>query len=114
MAGERSTARYGLAGGAPVAALSCEPGTRTIKLWRTGSASGAIVLVVTATGRNAMLNGVADGSGGAHASLPANDPLLDAVAFSRGRFMLEMPGNPALYLPAWPELTRVIEDCRKG
>jgi len=44
--------------------------------------------------------------------LSARDPLLDAIAFSRGRFALEAAGLETLYLPAWPELSRVIEDCR--
>jgi hypothetical protein len=44
--------------------------------------------------------------------LAARDPLLDAIAFSRGRFAVELPGAGALYLPAYPEITRVIEDCR--
>lgn len=39
------------------------------------------------------------------------DPFLDAMAFSRGRFMVEA-GARALFLPAYPEITRVIEDCR--
>lgn len=46
--------------------------------------------------------------------LPASDPFLEAIAFSKGRFAVEMVGAPALYLPAWPEITRVIEDCRRG
>lgn len=40
------------------------------------------------------------------------DPLLDAIAFSRGRFAIEAPGLAPLYLPSYPELTRVVEDCR--
>lgn len=46
------------------------------------------------------------------ARLAAGDQLLDAIAFSRGRFGLEVPGLPPLVLPAYPELTRVVEDCR--
>ena len=44
--------------------------------------------------------------------LPAYDPLLDAMAFSRGRIAVYVPGSPALVLPAWPDIARVIEDCR--
>lgn len=44
--------------------------------------------------------------------LGAQDRLLDAMAFSRGRFAVETGGLPTLYLPAWAEVTRVIEDCR--
>ncbi|MGE5953581.1 MAG: hypothetical protein ACM308_08200 [Qipengyuania vulgaris] len=39
-------------------------------------------------------------------------PLLDAMALTKGRFAVETPGLPTLYLPAWAEVTRVIEDCR--
>ena len=45
------------------------------------------------------------------AYLPSNDPLLDAMAFSKGRFAIELD-LMKLYLPSWPEVTRVIEDCR--
>lgn len=46
------------------------------------------------------------------ARFAARDPLLDAMAFSRGRFAVEVNGLPTLYLPAWAEIGRVIEDCR--
>lgn len=48
----------------------------------------------------------------AAASLPAADPMLDEMAFSRGRFTVEAEGLPTLILPAWPEPARVVEDCR--
>jgi hypothetical protein len=46
------------------------------------------------------------------ARVPARDPLLDAMAFSKGRFAVEVAGLPTLYVPSYPEVTRVIEDCR--
>ncbi len=49
--------------------------------------------------------------GGAQIVFPARDPLLDAMAFSRGRFVLQA-GASDLVLPPWPEVARVIEDCR--
>lgn len=45
-------------------------------------------------------------------ALDARDPVLDAMAFARGRFAIEAAGLPPLYLPSWPEVSRVIEDCR--
>ncbi len=45
-------------------------------------------------------------------SLNPRDPLLDAMAITRGRFAVEVEGETPLYLPAWAEVTRVIEDCR--
>jgi len=44
--------------------------------------------------------------------LTPSDPLLEQMAFSRGRFLVHAEGGAALILPAWPELARVIEDCR--
>ena len=46
------------------------------------------------------------------AILPAADPLLDAIGFSRGRFVIEQPGSAPLVVPAWAEVLRVTEDCR--
>ena len=40
------------------------------------------------------------------------DPILDAMAITKGRFAIEMEGYPSIYVPAWPEVSRVIEDCR--
>ena len=44
--------------------------------------------------------------------LPPTDPLLDAMALSKGRFAVEVEGEPPLYLPSYAEVSRVIEDCR--
>lgn len=49
----------------------------------------------------------------ARALFQPQDRFLDAIAFSRGRFMVEARGIAPLYLPAWPEITRVVEDCRR-
>ena len=46
------------------------------------------------------------------ATLPAGDAFLDRIAFSRGRFVVAVTGTARLVIPSWPELARVIEDCR--
>jgi hypothetical protein len=46
------------------------------------------------------------------ASVSARDPLLDAMAFSRGRFAIEGGNLPPLRIPSWTEVSRVVEDCR--
>ena len=46
------------------------------------------------------------------ADLDPNDPLLDAMAITKGRFAVEVEGFEPFYLPAWTEVSRVIEDCR--
>ena len=44
-------------------------------------------------------------------ALTPRDALLDAMAFSRGRFIVEQAGAPTLVIPAWAEVPRVTEDC---
>jgi hypothetical protein len=46
------------------------------------------------------------------AFLEPSDPLLDAMAITKGRFAVLVEGESSLYLPAWVEVSRVIEDCR--
>ena len=47
------------------------------------------------------------------ATRTATDPTLDQIAYSRGRFAIEVQGGDMLILPAWAEVSRVIEDCRR-
>jgi len=53
-----------------------------------------------------------DGKGYMVAVRLASDTALDHIAFSRGRFAVEAPGAQPIAVPRWPEITRVIEDCR--
>jgi len=46
------------------------------------------------------------------AFLSPSDPLLDAMAITKGRFAIMVEGERSLYVPAWVEVSRVIEDCR--
>lgn len=46
------------------------------------------------------------------ADLGAYDPLLDAIASSRGRIGFSASGLAALVVPPWADVARVIEDCR--
>ena len=40
------------------------------------------------------------------------DRLLDALSFSRGPIAVSVTGSPALIVPPWAEIARVVEDCR--
>jgi hypothetical protein len=46
------------------------------------------------------------------ADLQAMDPLLDAMASSRGRIGFSTSGVAALVVPPWADVARVVEDCR--
>ena len=95
-----SVARFGAEGAASFS-LRCDPGRRRIVVAREGS--GAALRVRTTYGQRALPPA---------AELPADDPLLDEMAFSRGRFTVEADGLAPLIMPTWPEPARVIADCR--
>lgn len=92
--------------------MRCNPQARTVTLTRAATPRGAAVSMGVTTS-NASRALVATGtSTGIEASLPARDPLLDAMALSRGRFVIAVTGEQTLYIPSWTEVTRVVEDCR--
>lgn len=88
--------------------MTCRPSGR-IALVVPGAA-GPQMVVRTETANRMFTGNRQDGA--LSAELDARDPLLDAMAITRGRFAIEAEGGQALYLPAWAEVTRVIEDCR--
>ncbi len=94
-------------------ALRCTRGVGSITLARAGSFAPDTRLTVRTESMTRAVQPAPIGENNAWiGSLNANDPLLDAMAFSKGRFAIEAAGAPTLYLPSWPEVTRVIEDCR--
>ena len=110
----RSTASFGLPGAVPVVTLTCDRPNARVLIARRGTASTAVPMALRSTARLRPLSSdpLLGSPGMVTAELGARDPALDAVAFSRGRFALETAGLVTLYLPSWPELSRVIEDCR--
>ncbi|MXO66143.1 hypothetical protein [Altericroceibacterium endophyticum] len=109
-----STALFGPVSGSPLAVFSCNRSNQTLTLSRTGQATGPVPVNVLTETQERLVEAVPTGGTPPYLAmrLNARDPFLEAIAFSKGRFALEAPGEPTLYLPAWPEITRVIEDCR--
>jgi hypothetical protein len=109
-----SSASFGRAGGIAEFTLSCDQASRVVTLWRAGESPQPAYIRVLAETQSRLLDASAGGAKapGLLASLAANDRLLDAMALSRGRFALETSGLATLILPAWTEVSRVIEDCR--
>lgn len=108
-----SFAQFGQSGSEPVFELFCNLSGGRVELIRYGSGMkpGVITVRTETTSRtiSARLSPDAEVLG---AGVPVRDPLLDAMALTRGRFAVETPELSTLYLPAWAEVTRVIEDCR--
>ncbi len=110
--GDASIARFGDAGAPALFSMACNPSAGTIGLTRTATTNAATTMTITTTSQSRRLAIDSSGDGIVTAPLPARDPLLDAMAYSRGRFAVDVPGLASLYLPSWPEVSRVIEDCR--
>lgn len=89
--------------------LRCDRAQRQLHLDRRGAAAGTMTVRTSSTARSLAAGATTDG---ASASLPASDPLIDAMGYSRGRFVVETAPLPSLVVPAWAEVLRVAEDCR--
>ncbi len=109
-----SAARFGQEGAAPLLVVRCDRSRPAIIFQRPGVGSGDVpAAITTSTASRHMTAAPARNAGGTfEIAFAVRDPLLDAMAFSRGRFLFEMGGAQTLVLPAWSELGRVIEDCR--
>ena len=106
--GGTSRAMFGT-GAAPEFVVLCER-DRRVRLVRTGAPAARTITVRTSAGDRSLPANGQDGD--AVAALAASDPLLDQIAFSRGRFAVSADGAQLLVVPAWPEPARAIEDCR--
>ena len=116
VAGRRyASAEYASANGEVLVRMMCSPGGN-MSLQRYADPRGAFDRFMTirteTTTRSLRAPVDPEGQRMFAAVVPARDPLLDAMALTKGRFALELTGAPTLYLPAWAEVTRVIEDCR--
>ena len=111
---QRTTAAFGPAQSEARISIECDRARRTITLVRSGQASGPVPMRILTETRERVLTANPAGQQlpSVSVALAATDPILDAMALSKGRFAVETAGMPTLYLPSWPEVTRVIEDCR--
>ena len=100
-----SEASYGEVGRPARLTLRCDVAARRVRIARPDRPAGAITIITSALTRTLATPG----------DVIASDALLDAIAFSRGRFVVLTPAlsGDALIIPAWPEAARIVEDCRK-
>jgi len=91
-----SEARFGA-----MFSIRCNRAARLVTLRRTDVAASALTIGTDLSLRTLPADGVT----------ATTDRVLDAIAFSRGRFIVD-GGGSRLVLPASPEAARSIEDCR--
>ena len=113
--GRGSIALFGERGTDAVVTLRCDRAANTLYLSRAGLAAAAVPMTIRTTTEARTLSSAPTGGTPPYlaVSIMPRDSLLDAIGFSRGRFVIEQPGYPTLVLPAWAEIERVTEDCRR-
>ena len=92
-----SEARYGT-----YIAIRCDRAARTVSIYQPSLPNSSLSVSTSELTRTLPVGG----------RLLANDSLLDAIAFSRGRFLISGGSGSPLAIPSWPEPARAIEDCR--
>ncbi|TCM15050.1 hypothetical protein EDF56_11197 [Novosphingobium sp. PhB165] len=92
--------------------MRCNRPAGTVTLIRAGNAASAPGSLTVRTSDVARALTATPVAGGLAVDVPARDALLDAMAFSKGRFAIETAGTATLYIPSWTEVSRVVEDCR--
>lgn len=112
---DETIAVFSAPNGRPLAIIRCDRQTRMVGLGRHDNPSTQSVEMLIGTETRRMRLSATQRApeiGLVAAEIDARNPLLDAIALTRGRFAMALSGQPTLHLPAWAEVTRVIEDCR--
>jgi hypothetical protein len=111
--GRGSVALYGVAGGEADLILRCDAARGRVVLSRKGEGVASLTLRTTSSLRQLPVQPLPSASTPwLAADLGPRDSVLDAMGYSRGRFLIEGTGLPTLVVPAYAEILRVAEDCR--
>jgi hypothetical protein len=92
--------------------ISCNRAARTVSIARTGVPAAAATLSIWTTSLSRSVPARFLATKDLIADLSASYPLLDSIAFSRGRIATGAAGAAMVAVPSSPETARVIEDCR--
>jgi hypothetical protein len=111
-----SVAMFGVVGADADFLIRCVTATKRIYLSRSGAfpdgVTGQMTIRASTGLKSYGITNNGDTPPYVSAFLTPDDAHLDAIAFSRGRFLVAVKGAADLIIPAWPEITHVIEDCR--
>lgn len=108
--GAGSAATFSSPASGTLLSVRCDPAAGRVSFLRAGAGQGSLTI---RTSFGAVSWPATSSSSGIFAVRAASDTVLDQIAYSRGRFAVETQGLETLILPAWAELGRVIEDCRR-
>ena len=92
--------------------VHCTRATRRVSIAKAASAAAPFLSVWTSSQARNLPASFNPATGKSSAQLAAFDPLLDAIAASRGRIGVSLSGSAPLVVPPWAEIARTVEDCR--
>ena len=98
--------------GRPQFTMHCTRSQRRVALSKPSGAAASALFVWTSNSARSVPAAFQPAQAQLSAALNAMDPLLDSMAFSRGRIAVSAAGAPALVMPVGAEISRVVEDCR--
>ena len=107
-----SIALYGTAGADALVTLRCDKARARVFLSRASDVGGTMTVRTSSTSKGVTVQPTGGKPAYAASELAVGDPILDAMAFSRGRIALELSGAQNIAIPVWSEIGRVVEDCR--
>jgi hypothetical protein len=107
-----SEAVFANASAIPQLWVHCTRATRRVTIAKPASGAAPFLNIWTSSLTRNIASSFNPATGRLTIDLAATDPLLDALVASRGRIGFSVAAQPALVVPAWAELARVIEDCR--
>jgi hypothetical protein len=111
-----SVALFGVLGTDARFIIRCDSAARRIFLSRAGALpgtdSGLMTIRSTSGSKSFTAKNNGDTPSYVAAALPVDERKLDDMVYSRGRFLVSVNGYDDLIIPSWPEIARVIEDCR--
>lgn len=107
-----SEATFRNASALPQLTIQCTVASRQVTISKPASGTAPFLGIWTSAETRNLPASYNPATGRLSTTVSAYEPFLDKIAFSRGRFGVIVAGQPALVIPAWAEVGRVIEDCR--
>jgi hypothetical protein len=92
--------------------IRCARATRRVTISKAATAAAPSLNIWTSSQAKSAASSFDAVTGRLTTDFANYDPLLDAIASSRGRVGFSAGSQPPLVVPPWAEIARVIEDCR--
>jgi len=107
-----SEATFAGATNQPQIILHCTRATRRVSIAKPATGAAPFLTIWTSSDTRSAPASFNPATNRLTADFAAFDRMLDAIAFSRGRVAFAVGNAPALVVPPWSEISRVVEDCR--